>query len=192
MSYMPYIIEKTGRNQKPIDLPSRLLQDRIVYVTGPVSQEMSDVITMQLLWLDADNNEEPITMFINSPGGSCTAGFAIKDVMDYIDAPVNTVGVGECDSMGCYLLAAGTGTRKATKRCRIMFHAVSSGAQGTVHDMKRSYEEAQTVNSMIMEDFVQFSKGKTTLEQFNKLSERDSFMSPEQAIGYGIIDAVKS
>lgn len=187
---IPHVIEKTGRSEKPIDLPSRLLQDRIVYLGEDVNPDTANIIIMQFLWLAADNPDTPINFYINSPGGSVYDGLAIKDVIDHIPCKVNTVGVGMCASMGAYLLAAGTGERKAMKNCRIMIHSVSSGTMGTFHDMKVDYEETKFLQDQLLLDLANFSKGKSTLESLKSKTLRDYYMSSEDAKMLGLIDKV--
>jgi ATP-dependent Clp protease protease subunit len=187
---IPHVIEKTGRSEKPIDLPSRLLQDRIVYLGEDVNPETANIIIMQMLWLAADNPDEPIKFYINSPGGSVYDGLAIKDIIDSVPCKVDTVGIGMCASMGAYLLAAGTGKRKAMKNCRIMIHSVSSGTHGTFHDMKIDYEETKFLQDQMLIDLANFSKGKSTLDTLKRKTERDCYMSAEDAKVLGLIDEV--
>lgn len=188
--FFPSVIETTGRSSRGYDLPTKLLQDRIIYFCGPVTEESANIAIMQLLWLNADDPDKEIDFYINSPGGSVVHGFAIKDVIDNISAKVNTIGTGQCASMGAYLLAAGTGTRRATKRSRIMIHAVSGGADGTIHDMKLDYKETQHLHDKIMQDLALFSDWKYTADEFNEMSSRDKYMSPEEYIELGLLDSV--
>jgi len=187
---IPNVIEKTGRSEKPIDLPSRLLQDRIVYLGEEVTPDTANIIIMQMLWLAADNPDEPINFYINSPGGSVYDGLAIKDIMDHIPCKVNTVGVGICMSMGAYLLSAGTGERKAMKNCRVMIHSVSSGTSGTFHDMKIDYEETKFLQDQILLDMANFTNGKSTFETLKRNTERDCYLSSEDARNLGLIDKI--
>ena len=188
--FLPHVIEKTGRSTRPIDLPSRLLQDRIVYFGTEVDPDTANVAIMQLLWLNADDPEAPINFYINSPGGCVYSGLAIKDVFDSISAPVNTVGVGMCASMGAYLLSAGTGERKAMKNCRVMLHSVSSGTRGTIHDMKVDLEETLFLQDKLMHDIASFTKGKSDLETIRHRTERDYWLSAEDSVNLGLIDVV--
>jgi len=185
--YPPSIIEKTGRNSKAFDLPTKLLENRIVYLGGPVDQFSADFIIMQLLWLDSIS-EEAISFYINSPGGCVYSGYGIKDVMDSINAKVNTLGVGMCASMGAFLLSSGTGTRTATKNCRIMLHSVSSGSRGTFHDMAIDLKETEYLQDKMMLDFAQFTKGKLVPGDIEQMTLRDNYMSPDEAIDFGFID----
>ena len=188
--FMPYVIEKNGRSQKPMDLPSRLLQDRIVHISGPITPELADIVKMQLVWLNNDDPSSRIQLWINSPGGCVYSGRSIKDVIDYIDVKVDTIGTGMCASMGAYLLASGTGTRKATNRCRIMVHSVSSGHEGTYHDLKINFKETEYLQDEIIQELSHFTKGKTDFSEMQKLCERDYYMSSEKALKHGIIDKV--
>jgi ATP-dependent Clp protease, protease subunit len=188
MMYAPSVIETTGRSSRAFDLPTKLLQDRIVYLGEEVNEETSNSIIMQLLWLNADAPDKDIDFYINSPGGSVYDGLAIKDVMDNLKCKVNTIGLGMCASMGAYLLSAGTGERKATKNCRIMIHSVSSGTRGTIHDIEIDYKETKYLQDKLMQDITDFSKGKSSLESIIEKSKRDCYMSPEEAIELGLID----
>lgn len=188
--FIPSIIETVGRSQKAFDLPTKLLQDRIIYLGGEITQQVSDIIIMQMLWLNSDNSDKPIDLYINSIGGDVYSGLAIKDIMNSVDCKVNTVGLGMCASMGVYLLAAGTGTRKATQNCRIMIHSVSSGTKGTFQDLEVNYKETQYLQEKMLNDFSIFSKGKCIKQTFESLVKRDFFMSPNEAIDYGLIDGV--
>lgn len=190
MVTFPNIIEKSGRSEKVIDLPSRLLQDRIIYLGSDVNEFTAGSIVLQLLWLNSIDQTESIKLWINSPGGSVTAGLAIYDVMRAISNPVDTIVFGEASSMGAFLASAGTGRRIATKHSRIMIHSVSGGYQGTVQDSKISYKEMEKLNTILMEKIVEHSKGKLTPEILEEKSSRDWFLSPEEAIEYGIIDNV--
>jgi len=182
----PLIIEKTGRNTKPVDLISRLYQDRIIYLSGVIDSEMCDSIIIQLLWLNTDNAHEDINLYIHSPGGSIVDGFAIKDIINNLSAKVNTIGIGECSSMGAYLLACGTGVRKATESCRIMIHSLSTGMKGTFHDIKIDFKESEFLQEKILSDLSEFTG--LSLEKIQEISNRDFYMSADEAIKLGFID----
>lgn len=186
--FMPSVIETIGRSTKAWDLPTKLLQDRIVYLGGEIDADVANSVVMQLLWLQSDKPEEPISLYINSPGGSVYDGLAIKDTIDNISCKVNTLGVGLCASMGAYLLFAGTGERRATKNCRIMIHSVSSGMGGTIHDMKIDYEESHYIQEKMMNDIVQFSKGKLSKELLELKTQRDWYLSQNEAFTLGLLD----
>jgi ATP-dependent Clp protease protease subunit len=188
--YYPHIIETTGRSSKAFDLPTKLLQDRIIYLGAGVDSDVANYVAMQLLWLNAESPDEPIQLYINSPGGSVYDGLAIKDVMHNISAPVNTVGIGICMSMGAYLLAAGTGERRVMENCRIMVHSVSSGTYGNFHDMKIDFEETKFLQDRLVKDLSDFTRGKTSEAKMKKLMERDRYMSAEQAIDCGLVDSI--
>jgi ATP-dependent Clp protease protease subunit len=190
MIFTPHVVEKTGRTEKPIDLPSRLLQDRLVYIGSDISADLANVVIMQLLWLAADDPDKDIELYINSNGGSVYDGLAIKDIIHNLPCKVNTKGVGMCASMGAYLLSCGTGTRKATENCRIMIHSVSTGHAGNYHDLEVSFEETKYVQDKMITDIHKFTKGKSTLETITDVCKRDFYMSPEKAVQMGIIDEV--
>jgi ATP-dependent Clp protease, protease subunit len=186
--YPPSIIETTGRSSRAFDLPTKLLQDRIIYLCDEVNEDSANSIIMQLLWLNADDPESDIDLYINSPGGSVYDGLAIKDVIDNLKCKVNTIGLGFCASMGAFLLSAGTGKRKATKNCRIMIHSVSSGTRGTIHDMEIDYEETKYLQDKLMRYMTDYTNGKSDLETLKEKSKRDYYMSPDEAIELGLID----
>ena len=190
MSYFPSVIETTGRSSRGYDLPTKLLQDRIIYMSGEFNELSSDSVIMQLLWLASDDPEKDIDIYIKSPGGVCYDGLAIKNVIDTLPCKVNTVGMGLCASMGAFLLAGGTGVRKSTKDNRIMIHSVSGGAGGTYHDMKIDFKEVEKIQNDLMAYMSEFTKGKTSLEEMIKLSERDNYLTPEQALEIGLIDVI--
>lgn len=192
--YLPSIIEREGRSHKAFDLPTKLLDDRIIYMGVEFDEYSSTAVIMQLMWLASDKPGEDIYLYINSPGGSVYDGLAIKDVMDRIlithNCKVNIIAVGCIASMGAYLTSAATGTRKATKNCRIMIHSVSSGAAGTYHDMKISMKETEYLQQKLMIHIANNSKGKSSLEDIEKMCERDYWMDPDEAIKIGLIDGV--
>lgn len=186
--YMPSIIETVGRSTKVLDLPSKLLQDRVIYLGGAIDEDVANSIVMQLLWLQSDKPDEDINLYINSPGGSVYDGLAIKDTIDNISCKVNTLGVGFCASMGAYLLFSGTGTRRATKNCRIMVHSISSGMGGTIHDLKVDYNESMYLQNKMMDDIVAYSKGKLSKEVLEIKTQRDWYMDQREAFAIGLLD----
>lgn len=188
--FLPNIIEKTGRTEKVLDLPSKLLQNRIIYLGSDINEFTAATITLQLLWLNAEDKVKDISLYINSPGGIVTDGLAIYDTIKALSNKVNTICIGECSSMGAFLLSSGTGVRMATKNSRIMIHSVSGGYAGTVVDSKISFGEMEKLNKLLMNIILDNSKGKLSKTILNKKSSRDWFMSPEEAIKYGIIDKV--
>ena len=187
--YVPYVIEQTGRGERSYDIYSRLLKDRIIFLGSEVNDQVANVITAQLLFLESDDPEKDIFFYINSPGGSVTAGMAIYDTMQYIRPDISTVCLGQAASMGAFLLAAGAkGKRVALKHSRIMIHQPSGGFQGQVTDIEIHTKEMlrmkQTLNELLAHH-----AGKD-VEQLIKDSERDYFMSAAEAKEYGLIDTV--
>lgn len=193
MAYTPYITKQIGRSTKLVDIPTEMLSQRIVFLGTEINDYVANSIVQQLMWLSTVSSED-IDLYIQSPGGSCYAGRSISDTIDILNKKgikVNTIGTGMVASMGAYLLASGTGTRKATKNCRIMVHSVSSGSgYSTYHDQKVNFKETEYLQQEILEDIVEFSNGKIDLTTLKEKSERDWYMSPTEAIEYGIIDEV--
>jgi ATP-dependent Clp protease protease subunit len=197
------VIEKTGTGERAYDIYSRLLKERIVMLEGEVHDQMSNLIVAQLLFLEAENPERDITLFINSPGGSVTAGLAIYDTMQFIKCDVATYVMGQAASMGSFLAQAGSkGKRHVLPEARTMIHRVSSGTRGTsgsVHvqdlqfeDAKRSFEESVRINKRLTELYVRHNTaGKTYDELFNTM-KFDTFLSAEEAVAYGLADKVIS
>jgi len=201
MSLVPMVIEKTGTGERAYDIYSRLLKERIVMLEGEVHDQMSNIIVAQLLYLEAENPDRDITLFVNSPGGSVTAGLAIYDTMQYIKCDVATYVMGQAASMGSFLAQAGApGKRFVLPESRTMIHRVSSGTRGTsgsVHvqdlqfeDAKRSFEESVRINKRLTELYVRHNTaGKTYDELFNTM-KFDTFLSSDEAVAYGLADAV--
>jgi ATP-dependent Clp protease protease subunit len=190
MILMPSIIENDGRANKQFDLPSKLFEQNIITCFGEINNDMAYSIITQLLYLDSKESDIPISLYINSGGGSVHDGNAIIDVMRNMSKPVNTVCVGIAMSMGNQILAAGTGERRALPNSRIMIHSVASGTQGKIQDMAIDYHETQYLHDKLMEDMAKYTKGKTTYEEICKLTERDNYLSPEEAVEIGLIDKV--
>lgn len=184
---VPYVIEKTGRNTKLVDIRSKMLEERKIILDSDIDEHSSNSVIQQLLWLNSISNED-IELYIKSPGGSVTDGLAIKDVIYSIDCKVNTIGMGCCASMGAYLLSCGTGKRRGTKNLRYMIHSVSSGNMGTVHDMRISMKETDFLQELLMNDIAEFTKGKTTYEEIERMCQRDYYMSTKEAISFGLLD----
>ena len=192
MGYTPYITKQIGRSTKLVDIPTEMLSQRIVFLGTEVDDYVANSIIQQLMWL-ATVGTEDIDMYIQSPGGSVYAGTAIHDCIDILDKKgikVNTIGTGMVASMGAYLLASGTGTRKATKNCRIMIHSVSSGTRGTIHDMQVDFNESKYLNDKLMVDIANFTGGKSTVEDIEKKCQRDCYLSPEECKNAGLIDVI--
>jgi len=189
MSGIPYVIEGEGQKERVYDLYSRLLRDRIIFIGSQFTSDLSNSVTAQLLFLEADDPERDITIYINSPGGSVSACLAIYDVMNYIRPHVSTVCIGEAASAAAFILAAGAkGKRFALQNSRIMLHQVSAGADGHIEDIKRRINEADNLNEILIREWSKMT-GKTT-KQIKRDLDRDYFVGPEEAKAYGIIDEV--
>ena len=188
-SLIPMVVEKTGHGERAYDIYSRLLKDRIVFVGGEIEDDMANAVVAQLLFLQAQDPEKEISMYINSPGGSVTAGLAILDTMKMVRCPVATYCVGQAASMGALLLAAGAkGRRSALPHARIMVHQPWGGAQGKASDIEITAREIlrlkETLNGILAE-----ASGKTA-ESVERDTDRDHFMSAEEAKAWGIVDKV--
>ena len=189
--YPPYVIERSSRGERTYDIFSRLLMDRIVFIGTPINDDVANIVIAQLLFLDADNPERDIHLYINSPGGSVSAGLAMYDTMQFIKAPVNTICMGMAASMGCFLLAGGRkGRRSALPHSRIMMHQPSGGAQGTAADIEIQAREILYLRSK-MHELMSKHTGRT-VEQIERDFDRDRYMSAEEAKEYGLIDNVIS
>ena len=187
--YPPYVIERSSRGERTYDIFSRLLMDRIVFLGTPVNDDVANIIIAQLLFLEADNPERDIHLYINSPGGSVSAGLAIYDTMQYLKSPVNTICMGMAASMGCFLLAGGRkGKRFALPHARIMMHQPSGGAQGTAADIEIQAKEILYLRQK-MHELMSSHTGRA-VEQIERDFDRDRYMSAEDARDYGIIDNV--
>jgi len=186
---MPYVIEKTGRGERSYDIYSRLLKDRIVMLSGEVNDAVATSVVAQLLFLEADDPEKDIYFYINSPGGSVTAGMSMFDTMQFIKPDVSTICIGQAASMGAFLLSAGAkGKRYSLPNSRIMIHQPSGGAQGQATDIQIQAQEIQRLKE-ILNKVLAKNCGKT-VKQIEKDTERDNFMSAEDSVKYGIIDKV--
>ncbi len=187
--YPPYVIERTSRGERSYDIFSRLLMDRIVFLGSAIDDNVANIIIAQLLFLDAEDPERDIYLYINSPGGSVYSGLAIYDTMRHLRAPVATFCVGMAASMAAVLVAAGEkGKRAALPNSRIMIHQPSSGAHGTAADIEIAAKEILHIRERINE-ILAFHTGQTP-EQIADDADRDRFMSPPEAVEYGIIDRV--
>lgn len=183
------VIEKTGLGERAYDIYSRLLKDRIVCLMGPVNDTMSSLVVAQLLFLQSESTSLPVHMYINSPGGSVTAGLAIYDTMQYINAPVATWCVGQAASMGSLLLSAGTpGMRHCLPHARVMIHQPSGQAGGQATDIAIQAEEILKLKKQLNQIYVRHTG--QSLEVIERDMERDKFMSPEEAKAFGLIDRV--
>ncbi|MEA4815421.1 MAG: ATP-dependent Clp endopeptidase proteolytic subunit ClpP [Lachnospiraceae bacterium] len=189
MSLVPYVIEQTSRGERSYDIYSRLLKDRIIFLGEEVNDITASLVVAQLLFLAAEDPEKDINLYINSPGGSVTAGLAIYDTMQYISPDVSTICVGMAASMGAFLLAGGQkGKRYALPNSEIMIHQPSGGTRGQATDIKIQAENIikikQRLNKMLAEN-----TGKP-IEEIERDTERDNFMSAQEALEYGLIDSV--
>jgi ATP-dependent Clp protease protease subunit len=187
--YPPYVIERTSRGERSYDIFSRLLMDRIVFLGSPIDDNVANIIIAQLLFLQAEDPEKDIHLYINSPGGSVYAGLAIYDTMQFLTAPVNTMCMGMAASMGALLLATGTtGKRSALPNSRIMIHQPSGGSQGTAADIEIAAKEILYARERL-NDILAKHTGQTVAKIADDV-DRDRFMSPEEAKAYGLIDHV--
>lgn len=191
MSLIPMVVETTGRSERAYDIFSRLLKDRIILLGTPVDDHVASLICAQLLFLESENPEKEIYMYINSPGGVVTAGLAIYDTMQYIAPPVSTLCMGQAASMGALLLAAGaTGMRYALPNSRIMIHQPSGGFQGQATDIELHAREVLRLKGRLNEILAKHT-GRPASEMEEK-TERDNFLTPEEALKLGLIDSILS
>ncbi|HET6228775.1 MAG TPA: ATP-dependent Clp endopeptidase proteolytic subunit ClpP [Longimicrobiaceae bacterium] len=189
--YAPYVIERSSRGERSYDIFSRLLMDRIIFLGSQIDDNVANVVIAQLLFLQADNPEKDIYLYINSPGGSVYAGLAIYDTMKFLSCDVATICMGMAASMGSFLLAGGTkGKRSSLPNARIMLHQPSGGSQGTAADIEIAARELLYVRQRMNEMYAD-NTGQT-VEQIEEDLDRDRYMSPAQAQAYGLIDHVIS
>ncbi len=186
---IPMVIEQSGRGERAFDIYSRLLKERVIFLVGPVNDHTANLIVAQLLFLESENPDKDISLYINSPGGSVSAGMAIYDTMQFIKPEVSTLCTGMAASMGAFLLAAGAkGKRFSLPNSRIMIHQPSGGAQGQASDIEIQAREIlylrERLNGILAE------KTGQTVEQIARDTERDNFMSADEAVNYGLIDKV--
>ena len=186
---VPIVIEQSNRGERSFDIYSRLLRERIVFVTGGVEDHMATLITAQLLYLESENPKKDIFMYINSPGGVVTAGMAMHDTMQYIRPRVGTVCIGQAASMGAFLLSAGEpGMRVALSNARIMIHQPSGGAQGMASDIEIQAKEILRIRHRMNELYAQYTG--QPIEEIEKNVERDKFFSADEARTFGLVDEV--
>lgn len=189
MSLVPYVVEQTSRGERSYDIFSRLLNDRIIFLSEEVNDTTASLIVAQLLYLEAQDPDKDIQFYINSPGGSVTAGMAIYDTMQYVKCDVSTICIGLAASMGAFLLSAGTkGKRLALPNSEIMIHQPSAGTQGQITDMALHLKRLEVVKKR-MNRILAENTGKS-IEQVTADCERDNFMSAQEALEYGLIDRV--
>ena len=186
---VPIVIEQTARGESSFDIYSRLLKERVIFLVGPVEDYMANLVVAQLLFLEAENPDKDIHLYINSPGGSVTAGMSIYDTMQFIKPDVSTMCIGQACSMGAFLLNAGTkGKRFCLPNSRVMIHQPSGGAQGQASDIHIQAQEILKIRSRLNE-LMAFHSGQP-IEKIEVDTERDNFMSAQQAKDYGLIDEV--
>jgi len=189
MNYVPYVIEQTGRGERSYDIYSRLLKDRIVFIGTPIDDQVATSIIAQLLFLQSEDAEKDINIYVNSPGGVVTSGLAIYDTMRYIKPDCATFCIGQAASMGAVLLSAGAkGKRHAMPSARIMIHQPHGGAEGQAVDIRIQANEIIR-NRLVLNQILADATGKP-LEQIEKDTDRDFFMSADEALAYGIVDKV--
>jgi len=189
MSYIPYVIEQTGRGERSYDIYSRLLKDRIIMLSGEVNDAVASSIVAQMLFLEAQDPDKDIYFYINSPGGVITSGLSMYDTMNYIKPDIVTICIGQAASMGAFLLASGTkGKRYALPNARIMIHQPSGGAQGQSTDIQIQAKEIQRLKDTLNEILAEKTGKK--VKQVEKDTERDNFMSAGEAVEYGLIDKI--
>ena len=201
MPLVPMVVEQEARGERSYDIYSRLMKDRIVMMNGPVEDNMANLIVAQMLFLESENPSKDINLYINSPGGSVTAGLAIYDTMQYIKCPVRTIVMGQAASMGSFLAQAGTaGKRIVLPESRTMIHRVSSGTRGTggsvyvqemeMEDNLRHLEEAKRLNKRLVELYAKHNSKEKSYEELAETMKFDTFLSAEEAVEYGLADKV--
>jgi ATP-dependent Clp protease protease subunit len=189
LNLVPMVVEQTARGERAYDIYSRLLKDRLIFIVGPVEDQMANLIVAQLLYLESENPEKDIQLYINSPGGSVTAGLSIYDTIQFVNCDVSTICVGQAASMGALLLGGGAkGKRYALPHSRIMVHQPSAGFQGQATDIDIHAKEVLELKRRLNEIMAKNTDQK--VETIEKDLERDNFMSSEKAVKYGLIDTV--
>ena len=186
---VPMVVEQTPRGERAFDIYSRLLKERVIFITGPIEDHMANLVVAQLLFLEAENPEKDINIYINSPGGAVTSGMSIYDTMSYIKPDISTLCIGQASSMGAILLTGGTkGKRFALPNSRIMIHQPLGGFQGQATDIEIHAQEILKIRTKLNEILSQHS-GKD-IDKVSQDTERDNFMSGDEAVKYGLIDKV--
>lgn len=189
LGYIPMVIEQSGRGERSFDIYSRLLKERVIFLVGPVTDSSANLIVAQLLFLEAENPDKDISFYINSPGGSVTAGMSIYDTMQFIKPDVSTLCIGQAASMGAFLLASGAkGKRFSLPSSRVMIHQPSGGFQGQSSDIQIQAKEIMYLRNRLNQILASHT-GKTA-EQIDIDTERDNFMSAQESVEYGMIDKV--
>ncbi|MDA9953105.1 ATP-dependent Clp protease proteolytic subunit [Planktomarina sp.] len=201
MPLVPMVVEQEARGERSYDIYSRLMKDRIIMLNGPVEDNMANLIVAQMLFLESENPDKDINLYINSPGGAVTAGLAIYDTMQYIKADVRTIVMGQACSMGSFLAQAGTaGKRVVLPESRTMIHRVSSGTPGTsgsvhiqelqIEDINRHYEESQKINKRLTELYVRHNSAGKGYEELFETMKFDTFLTAQEAVENGLADKV--
>jgi ATP-dependent Clp protease protease subunit len=189
LGYVPMVIEQSGRGERAYDIYSRLLKERVIFLVGPVNDMSANLVVAQMLFLEAENPDKDIYLYINSPGGSVTAGMSIYDTMQFIKPDVSTLCIGQAASMGAFLLAAGAkGKRYSLPNSRVMIHQPSGGFQGQSTDIEIHAKEILYLRGKLNE-ILAFHTGRTA-DEIDRDTERDNFMSAQQSVEYGMIDKV--
>jgi ATP-dependent Clp protease protease subunit len=189
MTLIPFVIEKSGREERAMDIYSRLLKDRIIFLGSQVTDDLANSIVAQLLFLQSDDPKADIHLYLNSPGGSVSAGLAIYDTMQFVNCDVATYCIGQCASMGAVLLTAGaSGKRFALPNSRIMIHQPLAGMEGTAEDIMIHVKEFKKVKQRLNDILIKHTN--CSLEQIERDTDRDRFMAAEEAMDYGLIDRV--
>jgi ATP-dependent Clp protease protease subunit len=189
LGLVPMVVEQSGRGERAYDIYSRLLKERVIFLVGPVNDQMANLIVAQLLFLESENPDKDISLYINSPGGSVSAGLAIFDTMNFIKPDVSTLCTGLAASMGAFLLAAGTkGKRFSLPNSRVMIHQPSGGSQGMASDIEIQAKEILYLRERLAR--IMAENTGQSIEQIHRDTDRDRFMSAEEAVEYGMIDRV--
>jgi ATP-dependent Clp protease protease subunit len=189
LGLVPMVVEQSGRGERAYDIYSRLLKERVIFLVGPVNDQMANLIVAQMLFLESENPDKDISLYINSPGGSVSAGLAIFDTMNFIKPDVSTLCTGLAASMGAFLLAAGAkGKRFSLPNSRVMIHQPSGGSQGMASDIEIQAKEILYLRERLAR--IMAENTGQTIEQIHKDTDRDRFMSAEESVDYGLIDKV--
>ena len=190
---VPVVVEQTGRGERSYDIYSRLLKDRIIILNGEVSDQSANLIVAQMLFLESQSSDEPINFYINSPGGLVTAGLAIYDTMQFINAPVSTIVIGQAASMGSFLANAGApGKRFMLPGARHMIHQPLGGASGQASDIQIRANEIIRIKKELTEAYVKHNTKGKTYEEFEAAMDRDNFMTSQEALDFGLVDEIIS
>ena len=189
LGYIPMVIEQSGRGERSYDIYSRLLKERVIFLVGPVNDMTANLVVAQLLFLEAENPDKDISLYINSPGGSVTAGMSIYDTMQFVKPDVSTLCIGQAASMGAFLLAAGAkGKRFSLPNSRVMIHQPSGGFQGQSSDIQIQAKEIMYLREKL--NAILASHTGRSAEEIDRDTERDNFMSADESVKYGMIDKV--